>query len=115
MKVLVTGGAGYVGSVLVRRLIDRGHVVRVVDCGFFGLDHVDPRAELISGNILDFDRDWLDGVEGVVHLAGLSNDPMGAFSPTLNYMINAGGAAIAAQSAQDAGVHRLVFCSTCSV
>jgi nucleoside-diphosphate-sugar epimerase len=111
----VTGGAGYVGSVVVRRLIERGHTVRVVDCGFFGLDHVDSRAEVISGNILDFDRDWLDGIDGVVHLAGLSNDPMAAFSPSLNYLLNAGGAAIVAHTTKLAGIQRFVFGSTCSV
>lgn len=115
MRVLITGGAGYVGSVLVRLLIDRGHLVRVVDSGFFGLEHVDARAELIYGNILDFDPEWLDGIEAVIHLAGLSNDPMAAFSPSLNYLLNAGGAAIVAQAAKDAGVRRFVFGSTCSV
>jgi nucleoside-diphosphate-sugar epimerase len=115
MNVLLTGGAGYIGSVLTRLLIDRGHQVRIVDCGFFGLDHVDLRAELIAGNILDFDREWLDGIEAVIHLAGLSNDPMAAFSPSLNYMVNAGGAAITAQAAKDAGIGRFVFGSTCSV
>ena len=72
---LITGGAGYVGSVLTGTLLDQGHQVRVVDVGFFGLDHVDPRAELVVGSILSFEADWLDGVEAVVHLAGLSNDP----------------------------------------
>jgi nucleoside-diphosphate-sugar epimerase len=115
MKVLLTGGAGYIGSVLTPALINRGNTVRVVDCGFFGLDHLDPRAELVKGNILDFESGWLDGVEAVIHLAGLSNDPMAAFSPSLNYMLNAGGAAIVAQAAKDAGVRRFVFGSTCSV
>ena len=69
------------GSVLVRLLIDRGHLVRVVDSGFFGLDHVDARAELIPGNILDFDREWLDGVEAVVHLVGIIRESRGASSP----------------------------------
>src|SRR5437879_6123532 len=115
LRVLITWGAGYVGSVLGRLLIDRGYQVRVVDAGFFGLEHVDARAELISGNILDFDREWLDGVDSVVHLAGLSNDPMAAFSPSLNYLINAAGAAIVAHATKDAGIHRFVFGSTCSV
>lgn len=115
MKVLVTGGAGYIGSVLTRRLLERGDQVRVVDCGLFGLDHVDPGAELIVGNILAFDPEWLDGIGAVVHLAGLSNDPMAAFSPSLNYTLNAGGAAIVAHSVKAAKISRLVFGSTCSV
>ena len=115
MRVLVTGGAGYVGSALTSALIERGDQVRVIDCGFFGLDHVDSKAEVIAGNILEFDRAWLEGVSAVVHLAGLSNDPMAAFSPSLNYVLNAGGAAIVAQAAKDAGVRRFIFSSTCSV
>ena len=115
MRVLVTGGAGFVGSVVTRLLADQGHRVRVVDCGFFGLDQVDVRAEIIPGSILEFDRDWLNGMEAVIHLAGLSNDPMAAFSPSLNYMLNAGGAAIVAQAAKDAGIRRFIFSSTCSV
>ena len=100
---------------LTRMLIEQGHAVRVVDSGFFGLDHVDPRAELIEGDILEFDHDWLDGVDAVLHLAGLSNDPMAAFSPALNYLLNAGGSAIVAQAAKDAGIRRFIFSSTCSV
>src|SRR6266849_4966380 len=115
MKVLITGGAGYVGSVLTGWLLDRGHSVRVVDCGFFGLDHVDSRAELVTGDILEFDKAWLDGVDAVIHLAGLSNDPMAAFSPSLNYMLNASCAAIVAQATKDAGIRRFIFSSTCSV
>jgi nucleoside-diphosphate-sugar epimerase len=115
VRVLVTGGAGYVGSVLTRTLLDQGFRVRVVDCGFFGLDHVDSRAEVIAGSVLDFAGDWLNGVDAVIHLAGLSNDPMAAFSPSLNYMLNAGGAAIVAQATKEAGIRRFVFSSTCSV
>ncbi len=115
MRVLVTGGAGYVGSVLTRVLLDRGDRVRVVDCGFFGLDHVDSRAEVVPGSILNFAPEWLDSMDAVIHLAGLSNDPMAAFSPSLNYMLNAGGAAIVAQATKDAGIRRFIFSSTCSV
>jgi nucleoside-diphosphate-sugar epimerase len=96
-------------------LLDRGYEVRIVDCGLFGLAHVDPRAEMIADTILDFDPAWLDGVGAVIHLAGLSNDPMAAFNPGLNYMLNASGAAIVAQAAKGAGIHRFVFGSTCSV
>lgn len=115
LRVLVTGGAGFIGSVLTSLLIDEGHRVRVVDCGFFGLDHVDTRAEVIDGDILEFSPDWLDGIDAVVHLAGLSNDPMAAFSPRLNYMLNAAGAAIVAQATKTARISRFVLGSTCSV
>lgn len=115
LRVLVTGGAGFIGSVLTSLLIDEGHRVRVVDCGFFGLDHVDTRAEVIDGDILEFIPEWLDGIDAVVHLAGLSNDPMAAFSPSLNYILNAAGAAIVAQATKAAGIRRFVLGSTCSV
>jgi len=115
MRIFVTGGAGFVGSVLTTTLVEHGHTVRIVDCGFFGLDHVDPRAELIVGSILEFDPEWLEGVDAVIHLAGLSNDPMAAFSPSLNYVLNAAGAGIVAQAARDAGIRRFIFSSTCSV
>ncbi len=115
MRILVTGGAGYVGSVLVPMLIERGYAVRVVDSGMFGTDHVPAEAELILGDVLEFDSEWLEDVDAVIHLAGLSNDPMAAFSPKLNYILNAGSAAIVAQATKEAGVHRFVFASTCSV
>jgi nucleoside-diphosphate-sugar epimerase len=115
LKVLITGGAGFVGSVLTPLLIDQGHGVRVVDRGFFGLDHLDNRAEVIEGDILAFSLEWLDGIDAVVHLAGLSNDPMADFSPRLNYMLNAAGAAIVAQATKSARISRFVLGSTCSV
>jgi len=89
--------------------------VRVVDRGFFGLDHIDNRAEMIEGDILAFNPEWLNGVDAVVHLAGLSNDPMADFSPRLNYMLNAAGAAIVAQATKSARISRFVLGSTCSV
>ena len=115
MRVLVTGGAGYVGSVLVPALIERGYAVRVVDCGMFGVQHVHPEAELIVADVLDFQESWLDRVDAVINLAGLSNDPMAAFSPSLNYILNAAGASIVAHAAKEAGIRRFVFGSTCSV
>ena len=115
MRVLVSGGAGYVGSVLVPTLIERGYQVRVVDIGLFGTDHVAPEAELIRADVVDFDSDWLDGVEAVIHLAGLSNDPMADFSPRLNYLYNAASTAIVAHAAKRARVSRFIFASTCSV
>ena len=115
MRVLVSGGAGYIGSVLVPVLIERGCQVRIVDLGLFGTDHICPDAELIRADVVDFDPDWLDGVDAVVHLGGLSNDPMADFSPKLNYLYNAAGTAVVAQAAKRAGVSRFIFASTCSV
>lgn len=103
------------GSVLVPTLLERGHMVRVLDNGFFGVDHLPAEAEVIVADVVDLKDEWLDGVDAVVHLAGLSNDPMAGFSPKLNYEINAAGSAIVAQAAKRCGVRRFVMGSTCSV
>ena len=119
MHILVTGGAGYIGSVLVPLLIERGHRVRVVDLGWFGLHKnlKDPPGivHVVQGNILDFKEWWLDSIDAVIHLAGLSNDPMAQFNPKLNYTTNAVGTALVAHAAKDHGIRRFVYASSCSV
>lgn len=115
MRVLVTGGAGYIGSVLVPTLVERGYRVRVVDLGLFGTAHLPVEAEVIQADVIDFDPAWLEDVDAVIHLAGLSNDPMAEFSPRLNYLYNAASAAIVAHAAKGTGIGRFIFASTCSV
>jgi nucleoside-diphosphate-sugar epimerase len=115
MRVLVTGGAGYIGSTLVPVLLQQGYEVRVVDIGLFGVSHLPKEAEVIVADVVNFDETWLDGVDAVIHLAGISNDPMAEFSPVLNYTVNAAGAAILAHAAKKEGIRRFVFASTCSV
>src|SRR5947209_3382566 len=87
--ILVTGGAGYVGSLLVRELLSLGEKVRVLDTLWFG-NSFEPqdRLEVIEADIREADPAWLDGVTGVVHLAGLSNDPTADFAPGLNSECN---------------------------
>ena len=115
MRILVTGGAGYIGCVLTPMLQARGHQVRVVDSGMFGVDHLPPGVETIVRDLLEFDLAWLEGVDAVIHLAGLSNEPMAEVSPSMNYLVNAAGTAIVAEAAKRAGVQRFIFGSTCSV
>ncbi len=115
MRVLVAGGAGYVGSVLCQRLLDRGHQVKVVDLGLFGTDHLPGEIELQVADILECRQEWFEGVDAVINLAGLSNDPMADFSPSLNYELNAAAAALLAQMARRAGIRRFVLGSSCSV
>ena len=119
--ILVTGGAGYVGSILVPELLALGETVRVVDLCWF--DHrlqPHPRLELIKGDIRDADPAWLDGVKAVIHLAGLSNDPTADFAPELNAESNVQAtrkiAEIAARRSNQTGEPmRFVFASSCSV
>ncbi len=119
--VLVTGGAGYIGSVLVRLLLRQGRRVRVLDNFTFGgetllgLDH-DPHFELICGDIRTgkhLDR-ALKGVESVVHLAAIVGDPACAKEPEKAVAINKLGSELLTARATKAGVRRFVFASTCS-
>src|SRR5438876_11441387 len=78
MHVLVTGGAGYIGCRLVPALLERGHPVTVVDKLYFGdggLDPVKDRIRLFTADVRDIPDPAFDGVDAIVHLAGLSNDP----------------------------------------
>jgi nucleoside-diphosphate-sugar epimerase len=77
-KVLVTGGAGYIGSVAVPHLLEEGYEVVVLDNLLFGREPLEPwldRITLIEADIRSFDPQVLDGVDAVIHLAGFSNDP----------------------------------------
>ena len=74
--ILVTGGAGYIGCVAVRQLLDKGEAVRVFDKLYFGdsgLDEVRDKIELVQGDIRTFDPKVLEGCDAVIHLAGLSS------------------------------------------
>lgn len=119
--VLVTGGAGYVGSVLVPELLALGEKVRVVDNGWFQRDlDPHPHLESIPGDLRAFNPDWLENVRGIIHLAGLSNDPTADFAPHLNAEVNVQAARkLAEQAAQAARKRgrpmRFVAASSCSV
>lgn len=114
MKVLVTGGAGYIGSVLVPRLISLGHNVRVLDTLWFG-STLPKECEVITGNICKFEDKWLDGIEAVVHLAATSNDPMAEFDPFVNYVINASATAMLVEKFRAKNINKVVVASSCSV
>ena len=119
--ILVTGGAGYIGSLLGRELLALGERVRVVDTMWFG-DPFAPheRLEMIQGDLRYPDPAWLEGVDAVIHLAGLSNDPTADFAPELNSESNVYAtrqlAQLAAEKAtRDGRELRYLFASTCSV
>jgi nucleoside-diphosphate-sugar epimerase len=117
-RILVTGGAGYIGSVLVARLLARGYRVRVLDRLYWGeqtLAHVRDRIELVVGDVRDIPRSAWEGVDGVIHLAGLSNDPTAEFDPAANWQMNAVATEKIARDCVAQGIERLVFASSCSL
>ncbi len=114
MNVLVTGGAGYIGNVLVPKLLKAGHNVRVVDSLWFG-NTLPKECEVIKGNICKFQDGWLDDIDTIINLAATSNDPMADFDPFINYQINTAGTALVAHKAFAEGGIKFIQASTCSV
>lgn len=117
-RIFVTGGAGYIGAVLVPMLLERGYEVRVLDRLYWGTEPLAPYLddiEVIEGDVRDLPRGVLDGVDAVVHLAGLSNDPTAEFAPVANWKMNAEATDSLARSCVAAGIQRFTFGSSCSV
>jgi nucleoside-diphosphate-sugar epimerase len=117
MKVLLTGHRGYIGAVLTPMLLERGHTVVGWDndlyrrCTFVG-ELV--RTPTLDKDIRDANVDDLSGFDAVIHLAGLSNDPLGDYRPSLTEEINFRASIRLAQHAKRAGVARFLFASSCS-
>lgn len=114
MRILVAGGAGYVGTVVVPRLVARGYDVSVVDLLWFG-NQLPPGVEVRKSNLLELTAKDLAGFDQVIFLAGLSNDPMAEYSPAQNFIYNAASPAYLAFIAKRAGVRRFIYASSCSV
>ena len=117
-SVLVTGHQGYLGTVMVPVLQAAGHQVTGLDAGFFadcvlGAAPQDPPG--IQADLRDVTPSQLEGFDAVIHLAALSNDPLGALAPELTYDINHHASVRLARLAKDAGVQRFLYASTCSV
>lgn len=119
MNVLVTGIDGYLGSLLVPRLISAGHVVTGVDVGFYKERALYPaigdQPKTIVKDIRSLTTDDILGSDAVVHMAELSNDPVGELSPQISYEINHRGSVRLAKIAKEAGVSRFIYMSSCSV
>lgn len=120
MKVLLTGHAGYVGSVASAVLAEAGHTVTGLDTGYFlpchteGMAPADPAAVLMK-DLREITAADLAGFDAVVHLAALSNDPMGDLAPQLTAAINRDATLALARAAKAAGIGRFVFASSCAI
>lgn len=122
MKILVTGTEGYIGARLAPWLMAKGHDVVGLDTGFYrdGCLYIDPAGMPVAPltQFKDLRRvkaEDLAGFDAVIHLAELSNDPLGQNRPEITYQINHQGSLQLARMAREAGVRRFVYASSCSV
>jgi nucleoside-diphosphate-sugar epimerase len=120
MKVLLVGGGGYIGIPLAEELLARGHAVRVLDRFYFGRELFEeisgqPGLELMQGDLREPDPRAFAGVDAVILLGALSNDPCADLDPRLSQEINMDGTLRCAELAKSSGARRLVFSSSCSV
>ena len=114
MRLFIAGGAGYLGSVLIPKLIERGYKVDVVDLFWFG-NHLPRQVGVLNKDIFSLSVEDLEPYDQVVFLAGLSNDPMAEYSPSKNFIFNAAAPAYLAYIAKNAGVKRYIYACSCSV
>jgi nucleoside-diphosphate-sugar epimerase len=119
VRVLLTGHQGYLGTVMAPILAAAGHEVTGLDSGLFAasvLGSLDvPDAPTLAVDLRDVTVEQLQGFDAVVHMAALSNDPLGSLAPEITYDINHHASTRLARLAKDAGVGRFVYASTCSV
>ncbi len=120
--ILITGGAGYIGSGLIHLLLTRGHSVRILDSLMYGSDAIaefkgNRNFELIVGDVTDIGKltEAMQGASAVVHLAGLVGDPACAVDPAFTRQMNVISTQLVKDVAQSMGVYRFVFASSCSV
>jgi nucleoside-diphosphate-sugar epimerase len=114
MRLLIAGGAGYVGSTLIPKLLDRGYKVDVVDLFWFG-NHLPRQVGILNKDIFHLTLEDLEPYDQVIFLAGLSNDPMAEYSPNKNFVFNAAAPSYLAYMAKKAKVKRYIYASSCSV
>lgn len=117
MRVLLTGNEGYIGTILVPLLRQAGHAVVGLDAGLFRECSITavPPVPTLRKDIRDIEASDLAGIDAVIHLAGLSNDPLGDLNPALTFEINHLATVRLAVLARAAGVGRFLYASTCSV
>ena len=116
MKILVTGGCGYKGHVLIPKLLNNGHEVIAFDIQWFG-NFLNPHSNLkvVKGDVRNIDEIPLDGVECIIHLASIANDPCGDLNPKLTWEVSALATMQLADKAKRHGVKRFIYASSGSV
>ena len=122
-NILITGGAGYVGSIITRKLLEKGYNVRMLEKFTFGLDSIKdiinhPNLEIIIGNLLekeDVDKSLEGDLDSIIHLAAIVGDPACAVRADLAVETNFVGTMRMARQAKEKGIKNFVFASTCSV
>ncbi|MFX1470315.1 MAG: NAD-dependent epimerase/dehydratase family protein, partial [Promethearchaeota archaeon] len=119
MKILVTGGCGFVGCSIVPLFLENGYQVKILDLLLFGEEPIESfkdDVEIIKEDIRNFNSSILDDIDIVIHLAALSQpDELKRIPQNLFYEINLNGCTRVAQYCKKAGVERFIFASTCSV
>ena len=116
MKILLTGGCGYIGTNLTEALLDLGHHVTVVDIMWFG-NYLKPHKNLdiTQADIRDIDKIPMDGVDTVIHLANIANDPTGDLNARLTWEVNALSSKFLIEKAMEKKVKKFIFASSGSV
>ena len=114
MRILVAGGAGYIGSKLIPVLLEHGYKIDVVDLLWFG-NHLPQNVSVVKKDLFKCQPEDLKDYDQVIFLAGLSNDPMAEFDPSMNFIFNGALPSYTAYIAKKAGVKRFIYASSCSV
>ena len=121
-SVLVVGGAGYIGSALLPKLLDKGYRVRLLDLLVFGTEPIEhvidhPRLEIIQGDFMQVNNvvRAMQGIDAVIHLGAIVGDPACSLDQELTVHVNLMATRVVAEVAEGMGIERLVFASTCSV
>ena len=116
MKILITGGSGYKGSVLIPKLIEDGHNIVSVDTNWFGDNLEDHKSlEKIFCDIREIDKIPFEGIEAIIHLANIANDPAVELNPSLSWEVNVLASQQLAERAVREGVKKIIYASSGSV
>ena len=113
-KILIAGGAGYIGTLLAKELYDRNYNVEVVDLLWFG-NHLPEGIKVHKKSCLDLCKRDLESFDVVIFMAGISNDPMANYNPAMNFIENSAAPSYLAFISKKAGIKRFIYASTCSV